>query len=85
MGKISAVELCEKLRDEAARHDDSVVNNLRLRILDYLITCRISDDRFEEVLDGRINDPDPRKEHSKVICGEILEAWRNRLDREHEE
>ena len=86
MGKMSAVELCEKLRDEAAaRQDDSAVNNLRLRILDYLVNYHVPDDRFEQVLEGRINDPDPRKEHSKVICGEILEAWRNRLDREHEE
>jgi hypothetical protein len=78
VGKMSAVELCEKLRDEvAARQDDSAVNNLRLRILDYLITCRVPDDRFEEVLEGRINDPDPAKEYSKVICAEILEAWRN--------
>ncbi len=77
MGKVSAVELCQKLKDEVtASQDDSAVNNLRSRILDYLITSRIPDDRFEEVLEGRISDPDPAKEHSKVICGEILEAWR---------
>jgi hypothetical protein len=80
VAKTSAVELCEKLRDEATRQDDSAVNNLRLRILDYLITCRVPDDRFEEILEGRINDPDPRKEHSKIICAEILEAWRTSLD-----
>jgi hypothetical protein len=78
LGNISAVELCKKLKDESeASQDDSAVNNLRIRILDYLITSRIPDDRFEEVLEGRINDPDPAKEHSKVICSEILEAWRN--------
>ena len=83
MGKVSAVELCQKLKDEVtASQDDSAVNNLRSRILDYLITSRIPDDRFEEVLEGRISDPDPAKEHSKVICGEILEAWSTSLDEE---
>ena len=79
MGKVSAVELCQKLKDEfEVSQDNSAVNNLRIRILDYLITSRIPDDRLEEVLEGRISDPDPAKEHSKVICGEILEAWQNR-------
>jgi len=79
MGKVSAVELCQKLKDESeVSQDNSAVNNLRIRILDYLITSRIPDDRLEEVLEGRISDPDPAKEHSKVICGEILEAWQNR-------
>jgi hypothetical protein len=86
VGKMSAVELCQKLRDEAAaRQDDSAVNNLRLRILDYLITRPVLDDRFEEILEGRISDPDPAKEQSKIICAEILEAWRTGLDREREE
>ncbi len=77
VGKVSAVELCQKLKDESeASQDDDAVNKLRIRILDYLITSRIPDDRFEEVLEGRISDPDPAKEYSKVICGEILEAWR---------
>jgi len=78
VGKISAIELCQKLKDESeACQDSDPVNNLRIRILDYFVTCRVPDDRFEEVLEGRIHDPDPRKEHSKIICGEILEAWRN--------
>ena len=81
MGKVSAVELCQKLKQEAeASQDNSAENNLRIRILDYLITARVPDNRFEEILDGRINDPDPAKEHSKVICGEILDAWRNRTE-----
>ena len=81
MSEVSAIELCKKLKDEAAAsQDSSAVNNLRLRILDHLITCRIPDDRFEEVLEGRINDPDPAKEYSKVICAEILEAWQTSLD-----
>jgi len=80
MGKVSAVELCQKLKDEAAAsQDDSAVNDLRIRILDYLITSHIPDDRLEEVLEGRISDSDPTKEYSKVICGEILDAWRNQL------
>ena len=83
MGKVSAVELCQRLKDESeASQDNSAVNNLRIRILDYLITSRISDDRFEEILEGRISDPDPAKKHSKVICGEILEAWSTSLDEE---
>jgi len=79
VGRTSAIDLCQKLKSEAiARQDASAVNNLRLRILDYLITSCIPDDRLEEVLEGRISDPDPAKERSKVICGEILEAWQNR-------
>jgi hypothetical protein len=61
-----------------ARQDASAVNNLRLRILDYFITRNISDDMFEELLKARLNDPDPAKEQSKVICAEILETWQNR-------
>lgn len=79
MGRIGATELCQKLKSEAvARQDASAVNNLRLRILDYFITRNIPDDMFEEVLEGRINDPDPGKEQSKVICAELLETWQNR-------
>jgi len=37
---------------------------------------------LEEVLEGRISDPAPAKKHSKVICGEILEAWSTSLDEE---
>jgi hypothetical protein len=58
-----------------ASQDDSAVNNLRLRILDFFITRSVSDDIFEEVLKARLNDPDPAKEQSKVICAEILQAW----------
>jgi len=77
----SAAELCQKLKSEAiARQDASAVNNLRLRILDYFTTRNIPDDTFEGVLKARLNDPDPAKEHSKVICAEILEAWRTRRD-----
>ena len=77
MSKVSAIELCKKLKDEAAAsQDSSTVNNLRLRILDYLIARNVPDDMFEGVLKARLNDPDPGKEQSKVICGEILEAWR---------
>jgi hypothetical protein len=81
VGKISAIELCQKLKSEAtARQDASAVNNLRLRILDYLITRNVPDDMFEGILKARLNDPDPTKEQSKVICAEILEAWRTRHD-----
>jgi len=79
VGKVSAVELCQKLKDESeASQDNSAVNDLRIRILDYLITSRIPDEKFGEILQGRINDSDPTKEQSKVICAEILEAWQNR-------
>ena len=78
VSKVSAIKLCKKLKDEAAAgQDSSDVNNLRLRILDYFITRNIPDDMFEGVLQARLNDPDPAKEHSKVICAEILEAWQN--------
>ena len=79
MEKVSAVELCKQLKEEAtAKQDSDAFNNLKIRILDYLVTCRVANDRFEEILEGRINDPDSEKEHSKIICGEILEAWRER-------
>jgi len=75
----SVTEVCRKLKSEAvARQDASTVNNLRLRILDYFITRNIPDDMFEGVLKARLNDPDPAKEQSKVICAEILERWQNR-------
>jgi len=81
MGEISVRELCQKLKSEAmARHDDSEVNDLRLRILDYFIINDISDDIFGDVLEARLNDPDPAKELSKVICAEILKAWWNKSD-----
>lgn len=81
MGRISATELCQKLKSEAiAKQDTSAVNNLRLRILDYFITRNVPDDMFEGVLKARLNDPDPTKEQSKVICAEILEAWQTSLD-----
>ncbi len=80
MGRISAIELCQKLKSEAiTRQDASAVNNLRLRILDYFITQNVPDDMFEETLKARLNDLDPAKEQSKSICAEILEAWRNAL------
>ena len=79
VGRISLSELCQKLKSEAiARQDASAVNNLRLRILDYFITRDFPDDMFEGVLKARLNDPDPAKEQSKVICAEILEAWQTR-------
>ena len=76
MDRVSAVELCQRLKDESeANHENGPVNDLKIRILDYLIAARIPDNRFEEILKGRIHDPDPAKERSKVICGEILDAW----------
>jgi hypothetical protein len=75
--RISATELCQKLKSEAiARQDVSAVNNLRLGILDYFITRNVPDDMFEGILKARLNDPNPAKEQSKVICTEILQAWR---------
>ena len=45
VGRISATELCQKLKSEViARQDASAVNNLRLRILDYFITRNVPDD-----------------------------------------
>lgn len=75
-----ARELCQKLKFEAvARQDTGAENKLRLRILDYFITRDLPDDMFEQVLEARLNDPDPTKEQSKVICARILEAWRSLL------
>jgi len=83
MGRISAVELCQGLKSEAIeRQDNSQVNGLRIRILDYFITHSPRNDRFEALLKARLNDPDPAKEASKVICAEILEAWQARHDKE---
>jgi len=76
MDRISATELCHRLKSQAlATQDASAVNNLRLRILDYFIALNPPDDRFEGLLRARLGDPDPAKEPSKVICAEILEAW----------
>ena len=72
-------ELCQRLKSETtARQDTSADNNLRLRILDYFIARSFPDDMFEKVLEARLNDPDPTKEQSKVICAQILEAWRTK-------
>jgi len=81
VSRISAMELCQKLKSEAiAKQDDSAVNNLRLRIIDYFIAHDLPDDIFEGALKARLNDTDPAKEHSKVICAEILKAWQTRHD-----
>jgi hypothetical protein len=83
MGRISAMELCQRLKSEAiARQANSEVNDLRLRILDYFIAHGPPNDRFEGLLKARLNDPDPAKEASKVICAEILEAWQARHDKD---
>ena len=48
MGRISAAELCQRLKSKAAaRQDASADNDLRLRILDYLIARDPPDDIFE--------------------------------------
>lgn len=79
MVRIRAKELCRSLRSEAiVKQDKSVDNDLRLRILDYFITHDPLDDVFEEALKTRINDPDPAKEQSRIICTQILEAWQTR-------
>lgn len=85
MSRTSATELCQTLKTEsAAKQDDSAVNNLRLRILDFFITRNVPDDMFEDILQARLNDPDPAKEQSKAICTEILKAWRASQDEVHE-
>lgn len=83
MGRISTVELCQKLKSEAvARQDSSAINDLRIRILEYFLNKDIPEDIFEDVLEARLNNPDPAKEQSKVICAEILKAWQTRpIDR----
>jgi hypothetical protein len=81
MSRMSVRELCQELKSEVTiRQDDSAANYLKLRILDHFIARDIPDDIFEDVLKARLNDPDPAKEQSKVICAEILEVWRNRYD-----
>jgi len=47
-GRISATELCQRLKPKAAaRQDASADNDLRLRILDYLIALEPPDDIFQ--------------------------------------
>jgi hypothetical protein len=78
LSKNSVSELCRKLKASAETSGDTgPVNKLRLRILDYFIDRGVADDIFEEVLKARINDPDPTKEESKLICAQILEAWQS--------
>lgn len=73
MDGINVRELCQRLKSEAIeRQDADEYNDLRLRILDYFIAHDIPDDVFEEVLKDRVNDPDPAKEESKIICAQIL-------------
>ena len=75
-------ELCQRLKSEAiAKQDTSAENKLRLRILDYFLARSFPDDMFEKVIEARLNDPDPTKEQSKVICAQILEAWHNALEK----
>lgn len=71
-------ELCQRLKSEAIARQDTAENKLRLRILDYFVACDLPDDMFEKVLEARLNDPDPTQEQSKVICAQLLEAWRAR-------
>lgn len=81
MARISARELCERLKSEAiVKQDKSTDNDLRLRTLEYFIAHGPSDDVFEKSLKARINDPDPDKKQSKVICAEILGAWQSRTN-----
>ena len=81
MGRISAMELCQRLKSEAiARQDASADNDVRLRILDYFIAQDVSDDTFEAVLKAVANDPDPAVKRVRVICAQILEAWQTRHD-----
>jgi hypothetical protein len=76
MSKISPRELCQRLKSEvAARQEEGEDNNLRLSILDYFISHNPYDDVFEKALKTRLDDPDPDKEQSKIICSQILEAW----------
>jgi hypothetical protein len=78
LSKNSVSKLCQELKASAETSGDtSPVNKLRLRILDYFIDRGVADDIFEEVLKARINDPDPTKEESKLICAQILEAWQS--------
>ncbi len=78
MSQNNALKLCQKLKDEVNITEDSdPINKLRLRILDYFIDRGVGDDIFEEVLKARINDPDPAKKESGVICAQILEAWQS--------
>ena len=82
---MSAMQLCQKLKSEAiAKRDAGAVNNLRLRILDYFIDRDVPDDIFAEALESRINDPDPSKEQSKIICAKILESWQTSLEKGYE-
>ena len=81
MARIRAKELCQRLKSEAThKQDASSVNDLRLHILDYFISCDLPDDVFEAVLKALVNDPDPAKQQSRVIYTQILEAWLVRDD-----
>jgi hypothetical protein len=76
VARTNAMELCRKLKNEATvSKETGVVNELKLRILDYFINRNVPDDVFEEALKTRLRDPDPAKEQSKIICAQILKAW----------
>jgi len=81
MSKISPRELCQRLKSEiTARQAEGEDNDLRLSILDYFISHNPSADIFEKALKTRLDDPNPDKEQSKIICSEILEAWQTRTN-----
>jgi hypothetical protein len=79
-------ELCQRLKDEEIlKADFGTKNNLKLRILDYIITHNPTEGMFEAALEARLDDPDPAKEQSKTICAEILEAWRSSSSNTYED
>ena len=69
-------EYCQRLRAEITNGELVESDGLRTRILDFFIRNGPTPDKFEELLQARINDSDPAKEESRAICTEILEGWK---------
>ena len=69
-------EYCQALRSKILSGDVADEEDLKIRILDFLIEKEIDLDRFERLLRARIDDPDPAKEKSKSVCSQILDGWK---------
>jgi len=76
-------EFCEAMRDLVVRmqhHPATAVSDqayeMKLKVLDFLISKDPDEDGFGRLLRERIADRDPGKELSRGICCQVLNSWR---------
>ena len=75
-------EFCEAMRELVVlsqRNPATAVSaeayEMKLRILDFFTERDPTPDVMDSLLRERIADPDPMKELSRGICGQILNSW----------